>query len=270
MKYTITINQKKAVELCLTIDETILLTCVHDLLPLSGFAKNEKNQVWITHKLFSTEYPLLKLGRTTLYKKLYSLVERDFLTKTEKITQSKKMNFYGLTKKSELLFTDSHVQKMNFTSSESEHAHVQKVDFTCSESEHYHNTNYPYTINHNTIIQEKNIKKEKNIEREQFFSEIPNSLKELIIEHELFKKNKNSKNYEYTKHIINKLKRLGNNNFVQMENIVLQSLENSWTGLFAVNGNVKANNRNWSNIDVESNNPMLDYNRWKRSIKNEK
>lgn len=148
MKYTIVINQKKAIEFGLTLDEVILITCIHDLMPLSTFQKNSNNEVWINHDLFRTEFPLLKLGKTSLYKKMLSLVERGFLTRTVKNAQSKKQVFYGLTEKSDAIFTDSQVQNLNFTSSESELAQVHKMNFTSSESELNHYTNYHNTNNH--------------------------------------------------------------------------------------------------------------------------
>lgn len=163
MKYTIVINQKKALELGLSFDEAVLITCVHDLLPLASFQKNENSEVWITHTKFLSEYPMLKIGRTTLYNRLKKLVDKNLLTKSEKIAQAKKMNFYGLTPKSELLFTDSHVQNLNFTCSESELVHVQNLDFTCSESEHNKYTNYPNTNNQDTIINKNLIKENSSL-----------------------------------------------------------------------------------------------------------
>lgn len=148
MKYTIVINQKKAIEFGLTLDEVILITCIHDLMPLSTFQKNSNNEVWINHDLFRTEFPLLKLGKTSLYKKMLSLVERGFLTRTVKNAQSKKQVFYGLTEKSDAIFTDSQVHNLNLTSSESELAQVHKMNFTSSESELNHYTSYHNTNNH--------------------------------------------------------------------------------------------------------------------------
>ncbi len=162
MKYIITINQKKAIKLNLTLDEAILITCIHDLMPLNSFKKNENNEVWVNHDLFRKEYPLLQFGKTTLFKKMSSLVERGFLTRTIKKAQSKTMVFYGLTEKSEFIFTDSQVHNLNFTGSQNEPAQVHNLNFTGSQNEPNQYTNYPNTNNQDTIINKNLIKENSN------------------------------------------------------------------------------------------------------------